>query len=66
MANLKAEMYLDVTNDRLKICARAPKMVSGSNFKILGGISSKPPEFVDLINVIIFFNFKDGEWIEIE
>ena len=55
LANLKAEMYLDVTNDRLIICARAHKVVSGSNFKILRQISSKPKEFVDLIDVIIFF-----------
>ena len=66
MANLKAEMYLDITNDRLKVCARAPKVVSGSNFEILGGISFKPQEFVDLIDVIIFYNFKDGDWTVIE
>ena len=66
MANLKADMYLDVTNDRLKICARGPNVVSGSNFKILRGISFKLQEFVDLIEVIIFFNFKDGDWIKIE
>ena len=47
-------MYLDVKNDRLKICARVPKAVSDCNFRILGGISSKPQEFLDLIDVIIF------------
>ena len=58
MTNLKAEMYLDIINDKLKICARAPKVVCGNNFKILGGIWFKPQELVDLVDAIIFVILK--------
>ena len=42
-------MYLFITNDKLKICARAPEVISRGIFKILLGIFSKPQELTSLL-----------------